>query len=390
MARKKVLLLVTLSETGGAQKVVYYLASGLDREKFDITVVCAPGGELIDWLKGLPHVGVIELDCLRRELSPLQDLRCLIKLYRLFKRGGFDIVHCHSGKAGILGRLAAHLAGVPRVFFTVHGWSIDESQPFPLRYLYSTAERLAGAVSTGVVCVSGHDLEKGKALRLVDGKKMTVIYNGVPDIYDPDQEDGPGGRKADRLRGELGLGADDIVVGTVMRLAPPKLPLMFLEAAVKLSGSLPEGAGPGVCFVVIGDGPLRKECEKYVFEHNLVGKVVFLGTREDAGELVAGFDVFVLFSSHEGLPLTIIEAMMAGVPVVAVNVGGVGEMVVDGETGYLIDGSDTGKAVGCIETLTSTPGLGRKMGIAGRRRARELFNLEKMVGMYEELYEGRV
>jgi len=243
--KHKILQLVTLSETGGAQKVVYYLAAGLDREKFDVTVACGPGGELVGWLKKLPAVKVIELDCLKREISPLKDVLCLLRLYRLFKSGGYHIVHCHSSKAGILGRMAAYLAGVPKIFFTAHGWGIGEWQPFLLRRLYILAERLAGRVSTRVVFVSEYDRKKGMAFKLVDAAKMVVIYNGVPDAAAPEKIN------SITVREEFGLSTGNIVIGTVLRLAPPKQPLLFLEAAKRLLAEDRDRYR----FIIVGDGP---------------------------------------------------------------------------------------------------------------------------------------
>lgn len=389
MAGKKILLLVTLSELGGAQKVVFHLAAGLGRDKFDITVGCAPGGELVGWLKKMPEVKVIELPCLKRDISPLDDALCFLRLYGLIKSGGYDIVHCHSSKAGILGRLAAYLAGVRQIYFTVHGWGIDERQPPPVRLLYTLFERLAGGVSTRVVCVSEHDWQKGLVLGLAGADKLTVIHNGMPDPYEhvlgysgKDQEIG------NELRSELGLGTGDIIIGSVVRLASPKQPLFLLELAARMAESTDIYRGGGPYFVIVGDGPLRPQCEEYIVRYNLGGRAFLLGTREDAARLVSSFDIFTLFSSHEGLPLTVIEAMLAGVPVVANSVGGVGEMVVHGETGYLVSGLYTDAAAGYIEELVKNRELRAAMGGAGRKRALEIFSLDRMIGLYENLYLG--
>lgn len=385
MAPTKVLLLVTLSEIGGAQKVVYHIASGLAAEEFDVTVACSPGGELVSWLRGLPSVRVVELGSLRRDISPFHDFLCLVQLYRLISSGGYDIVHCHSSKAGVLGRLAARMAGVRKIFFTVHGWGIDDRQPLPARFLYTTAERLAGAVSTRVVCVSEHDREKGVALGLVSPEKLAVVHNGVPDVYGQGSLP-PGGPPAGTgLRAELGLGSGDIVVGTVMRLAPPKDPLFFLEAADRLLG---KGNNSNLYFVIVGDGPLRPCCEEYIAGSNLEGRAFLLGTREDAPGLVSGFDIFTLFSRHEGLPLTVIEAMVAGLPVVASNVGGVGELVLHGETGCLADGFNPEAAAGYIGRLAGDRGLREELGRAGRSRALDRFGLGRMISLYKQIYLG--
>jgi len=382
LARVKVLQVVTLSEMGGAQKVVYHIAAGLPQKLFEMTVACAPGGELVRWLQQLPHkVRVIEVPELRRNISPFFDLLALYRLYRLIRRERFDVVHCHSSKAGVLGRLAAWMAGVPKIFFTAHGWGINEYQSRTARFFYTWAERLAGAVSTRVVCVSENDLDKGRRLGLAVGGKFCVIYNGLPETK----------WFKGTLRGELGIKKEDVVVGTVARLAPQKNPFFLLETAGRMAARSDNCRGEGkLYFVIVGDGPLRPKCEEFIKSKGLDGSVFLLGAREDAAELVQDFDVFVLFSRWEGLPLTVIEAMLAGVPVVANNTGGVGEMVVDGETGFLIEGLDPEAAERALVRLLSDRDLRRRMGEAGRRRAREKFSLAEMLCRYQELYlEGR-
>jgi glycosyltransferase involved in cell wall biosynthesis len=177
-----------------------------------------------------------------------------------------------------------------------------------------------------------------------------------------------------------------------MRLAPPKMPLFFLKLAAVLLGG--EGGNcenlNNLYFAVVGDGPLQYRCQEYIKEHNLGERVFMPGTRDDLPEIYSGFDIFTLFSSHEGLPLTVIEAMLAGLPVVAGNAGGVGEMVVHGETGYLVNGFDVKAAAGYIEELARDPALRREMGAAGRKRALEMFSLDRMIRQYEELYSGRL
>jgi glycosyltransferase involved in cell wall biosynthesis len=455
----KILLVVTLSEIGGAQKMVYHIAAGLEPALFDVTVACAPGGELVHWLRalvesraGLGETGpsvqagsgetgpaarlrnprVVEIPELKRDISPLQDLRALWRLYGLIRRERFDVVHCHSSKAGLLGRLAGWLAGAPKIYFTAHGWGINEYQSRPFRLFFTLTERLAGALSTGVICVSRYDYEKALALKLVRPGKLAVIYNGLPEpgehavppgtlqslitvselkfdepggvqrvapagiqnritVSEP-QSDNPGvfvGKKCvevhltqnEKLKKELGLAGTDRLAVTVMRLAPPKELLLFLEVARRLVQLFPD-----LYFTVIGDGPLRVACETFIQENGMTGRAFMTGTREDAAELVAGCEVLLHFSRWEGLPLTIIEAMLAGVPVVANRVGGIGELVADGETGLLIDRLDVQAAVRACEVLLGSQALRRQYGEAGRARARRLFSLAEMQLQYRKLY----
>jgi glycosyltransferase involved in cell wall biosynthesis len=374
----KVLLIITLSEIGGAQKVVYNIVAGLDPQQFDITVACAPGGELVNWLRNL-HQGIkiVEIPELKRDISPFNDLKAFLKLYALMKNNSYHIVHCHSSKAGILGRLAALKAGVPKIIFTVHGWGINEYQSWPIRFLYIWAERYAGARSTKVICVSESGLLKARRLKLVPGDKLSVIYNGLPV---PEKKDG-------YLHKELGIRKDDIIIGTVARLAFQKDPLFLLEIADRMiTHYKKDKSSAQPCFVFVGDGPLRTECEKFINDKGLKRSVFLLGTREEAAELVQDFDIFVLFSRWEGLPLTIIEAMMAGRPVVANAVGGVGELVVHQETGLLIKKLDANEAEKALLNLISDPEKRLSMGNAGQRRALNYFNIDKMVDKYRELY----
>lgn len=374
----KVLLVVTLSEMGGAQKVVYHLAAGLDARLFDVTVACAPGGELVSWLRQLPRkIRVVEIPELKRNIAPFSDLIAFFSLYKLIRQERFDVVHCHSSKAGILGRLAAWLAGVPKVFFTVHGWGINEYQRWPVRLFYTWAERLAGAVSTKVICVSESDLLKGQNLELVAKDKLSVIYNGLPE---PKKQKGI-------LRGELNIKKEDIIIGTVARLATQKDPLFLLRVAERMINHSSNGITEGkLYFVIIGDGPLRAQCEAFINGKGFNERVFLLGAREEAVQLIRDFDMFVLFSRWEGLPLTIIEAMQVGCPVVANAVGGVGELVLDQKTGYLINGLDVNEAEKALWDLVIDRDKRLSMGEAGRQRAVQLFDMREMVEKYRELY----
>jgi glycosyltransferase involved in cell wall biosynthesis len=378
----KILYIITLSELGGAQKVVYHLAAGLEPGLFEVAVACAPGGELVDWLRSLPGpVKVFELPELKRNISPIEDIKAFTKLYFLIRAGKYDIVHCHSSKAGILGRLAAKLAGVPDIYFTVHGWGLNAYQRNLVRLIYTWAERLAGSVSTKVICVSQADLIKGKAEKLAPYEKLALIYNGLPEPVE----------KGDLLRRELGIGREDLVIGTVARLAPQKDPLFFLQVAKRILSRQNSHKGQGrLLFVIIGDGPLKSNCEAYLTANWLDRKVFLLGSREEAACLVQDFDIFALFSRWEGLPLTIIEAMLAGCPVAATRVGGVGELVEDGETGYLIDQSDLDAAEAALMKLVHNPAGRRAMGKAGRERATRLFSIDEMIQNYTKLYLGRL
>ncbi|ATW27717.1 glycosyltransferase family 4 protein [Candidatus Formimonas warabiya] len=366
----KILQVITLSEIGGAQKVLFDIVRSLNRkESFEFHVACAPGGELVEWLKSM-EIKVFELPELVRPISPGRDLAAFIKLHRIIKENKYEVVHCHSSKAGILGRLAAKLTGVPRIVFTVHGWGVTPLQSPLKRFVFGFFERLAGKAATDVICVSKADFEMGKGF--VPGKKLKVIYNGVESL-----KGSPGG-----LRQEIDVGEKDVIVGMAARLKEPKDPLFLLKTAEKIL----QKHQTGVYFVLVGDGPLREECDDFIRANKLQSRIHLLGTRPDLIHLYQDFDVFALFSSWEGLPLTICEAMMAGLPVVASQVGGVGEQVTQGWNGFLLDKHDVDKAADYVNRLILNEALRKQMGENSKKRAEELFRIERMTEAYKELY----
>ncbi|MEL7567676.1 MAG: glycosyltransferase family 4 protein [Dehalobacterium sp.] len=372
----RILQIVTLSEVGGAQKVLFNIVAGLYKKGFEFHVACAPGGELVEWLQGL-GVRVFEMPELVRPIKPFTDLKALMKLRKLIMSEKYDLVHCHSSKAGIVGRLAAWLQDVPRIVFTVHGWGVNSQQSAMGQVLLGTAERVAGWVSTDVVCVSKADYRLGK--KFIDQKKLSVIYNGVERSE----------VRRGKLRQELGLSENDIVIAMAARLKKPKEPLLFLQVAEKLIKT----QGDNIHFILVGDGPLRGECEDFIGERKLGGQVHLLGTREDLIDLYSDFNIFVLLSSWEGLPLTICEAMRAGLPVVASRVGGVEEQVVSGWNGFLVEVNNKDNSIEIIENavehlkkLILDQKLCREMGANSRMNSEEVFDVDRMVGEYGKMY----
>jgi len=371
----KLFMGVTLSETGGAQKVVYHLLEALPADRYDITLACAPGGELIDWVTELNRrrprpIHLVTLPSLRREISPWADLGTLFALVRLLRRERFDVAHLHSSKMGILGRLAAWWAGVPKVIFTVHGWGVNEHQAAWKRWVFGRVEKAVARLTTRIACVSEYDLRVGQARGLVPSGKGLVIYNGVPEA-----EAKPGA-----LRDQLGLPSETCVIGMVGRLAEAKHPELVLHSAhaLKLRGCT------RFHLVLIGDGPLRGVSQRLISELGLAPFVTLLGTRDDARLLMSDLDILLLLSRYEGFPLVVLEAMQAGVPVVATPVGGVPEQVVSGETGLLV-AADPAIVAEQLDELIQRPGLRMAMGEAGKRRSAH-FAVQAMVQAYERLY----
>ncbi len=365
MTTPRLLLAVTLGEWGGAQRYVEQIALGA-RDRFTVKVVCGKGGDLPARLAA-HGIDTVKLPDLRRFPSPWGDTRAFIQLVRIIRRGRFNLLHASSTKAGLIVRAAAALVArdVP-VVFTAHGWAFTEGRPQPVRKVLAYLERWAAARTSAIICVSEHDRVLAARLAVADPSRMRVIYNGIdPSSFDRLRRRSP---QSDRLR--------IIMVG---RLRAPKDPLTLVEA-VRLV--------PGAELVIVGDGPLRRRVDALVRRRGLGDRVRVLGFREDVTQLLASADVFVLPTHWEGMPLAVIEAMMAGLPVVASRVGGIPEAVQDGVTGFLVPPRRADVLAKALENLRD-PERRRWMGEEARRVARERFTVSRMtqetLAVYEDL-----
>jgi glycosyltransferase involved in cell wall biosynthesis len=385
--RPALLHLVTLSEWGGAQACVFALARGFAAE-YSVTVGCGPGGPLVSRLRAA-GIRVVEVPDLIRAPAPLVDLKALWWLVRWMRRERFTLVHCHSTKAGLLGRFAATIAGVPVRVFTVHGWPFTGWWHPALRWATVAAERMAARISTAVICVSEHDRQRALRLGIGPAAKIRVVHNGVdPGRWlfaagevEPGAGSLPGGAlwRHGVVPDVRDGGCRVVAVG---RLTHQKDPFVLLRAWQLIRG--PHR------LIIAGDGALRADLEAAIRQHGLAGRVDLLGARDDVPDILHDADVFVMTSRWEGLPLAIIEAMMSGLPVVATAVGGVPEEVVDGETGLLVPPGEPEALARAVQRFLDDPQLRARAGAAGRRRAMERFTEARMLRETAEVYTGVV
>ncbi len=366
MRRSRPLLLyvVTLAEVGGAQSYVRDLIASPQKE-YDIAVAAHGEGPLRSAAMelGIPFV---PLRHVRRNLSLVHDPLGLVELVRLFRRLRPEIVHLNSSKAGVLGRLAASLARVPVRIFTAHGWAFKATTGVGAT-LYLWADRAVRPLTTMVICVSENELRAGIAARVCLPARSTVIKNAV--------EVGRPGRS------DRGHGVRPAEIVSVGRLAEPK-DFSTLVAAFAL---LPAGCAR---LRLLGDGPQRGRIEAQIDDLGLTDSVELAGEVADVGPYLEQADVFVLSSSSEGMPISVLEAMAAGLPVVASAVGGLAEVVVEGETGYLVPPGDAGALAARLAELAGDPGSAARLGNAGYRRAEECFSLPRWRERHLELYRS--
>lgn len=374
MTKIKILQIATVSSWGGAPQVVFDLVKNLDKNKFSVELACGTGK---GWEK-MKETGVkiYPLPNMRREIDPIRDLKTIWTIYRIIKKGNYNIVHCHSTKAGLVGRIAAKLAGTKRIYFTVHGWGFYNSEYKWAQKMLVSLEKIIARMTSKIICVSRNDLDEGIKNKITQKDRMGVIYNGIDFKNYVDRQ---GSRQI------FGLEESVIVFGFVARLANQKNPQLFLKAAEKIVKKCDNAN-----FIIIGDGPLMAECRKLSSEMNLDNKIKFLGELPNvkAKQLMSGFDVFVLSSRFEGLPLTVIEAMFAGLPIIAGNVGGIPELISDSKNGFLVNAGSVDELVQKMEYFIENPDQAISMGREGKKIAQEKFTLEKMVANYQNLYQN--
>jgi len=370
---------ITRLDLGGAQDNTLYTVSHL-RAPFVPSLVCGPGG-ILDREALRLGVPLRFIRALRRRIRPHRDLEAIARLARVFREERPDIVHTHSSKAGIVGRLAARLAGVPHIVHTIHGYGFHSGQPWMLRRALIGAERLAGRVTTHFIAVSRANLEEGIALGLYGPDRVTLIRSGVRlEDFSAAARGGAGQEARAALRRELGLSGDTPLVGMVACLKPQKSPLTFVEVAARVARQAPAAA-----FVLAGDGELRPQVERRARELNLAARLHLLGWRRDVPRLMAAFDVLLHTSRWEGLPRVLPEAIAASVPIVATGVDGTRDILRDGETGFVCAPHDAeGLAAGVLRLLGD-----RHLAAAIALRARSVlpeFDIDGMVRAQERLY----
>jgi glycosyltransferase involved in cell wall biosynthesis len=360
-ARRRLLLTVYPPDGGAAQHVVD-LALGLDADLWAIDLACLAGSEVWAKLESRSNVTLHELRGSHGRPG-LGDLGNLTHLARL--AGSADVIHGHSSKAGFLTRLAALMKGRRgQTLFTPHGWSFWAAGGAESR-AYLALERAAAHWCRFLVTVSNAERQAGLARRVGRREQYRVILNGIAlERYAAEPHPLPG-----RI----------LFVG---RLRSPKRVDLAVRALALVRRTLPEAT-----LDVVGDGPLRDELGELAAREGVTESIGWLGTRSDVPELLAGAACLLLASDYEGCPLTVLEAMAAGLPVVATAVGGVPELVAEGETGLLVPPGRPEPIASALEAILGSPDRARAFGAAGRERARLLFSRERMVSEIGALYD---
>ena len=375
----RVLHPITRLIIGGAQENTMLTASHLNKNRWDVDIISGTQtgteGSIINEVYDR-NIRLFLEPKLVREINPLKDLIALFLLIRLIKKRKYDIVHTHSSKAGIIGRWAAWIAGVPIIVHTVHGWGHHDQQSPWIRKFYILLEKLTLKITDQLIAVSHKNIHKGLTDGIGRNKDYSVIRSGI-------ELECFGHPKLDKetMRKQLGIPKDAIVIGTVIRLSPQKAPLDFIQAAIMLAPKVDK-----IYFVLVGDGPLKDQVIQTAKEYNIYDRLIMTGLRRDIPELMNCFDIFVLSSLWEGLPRVIPQAMATGLPVVATAIDGSAEIVKDSQNGLLVPAGKPEFIVDAVMKILTKPELTKDIKNNALLTVDE-YSAEKMVDHIESLYE---
>lgn len=375
-----VLFVITGLASGGATNVVLDLASHFNNHSdFEVQLLTGPippGRTDVTYLAHEMGINTRLVPSLINHINPVVNLKAVADIRRIMRQGNYDIVHTHSSVAGVIGRIAAFSAGVPVVLHHVHGWGLHARESQFTQRLYVNLERLCARFTTQMIVVSRPDIQKGLAHRIGREDQYTLVYNGI------DLERFRQPLNDNQMHKKLGLDPDCKHVGMIGRLDGQKNPLDFIRAAATVISRYPK-----VQFLIVGDGQLRPDCERLIDELNLRGKFFLLGYKNDVPRIISLLTITAMSSLWEGLPIAFLESMSAGKPIVANNVDGASDVVIDGETGFLVTPRQPREMAERILYLLNNENLCSEMGQVAQQRS-NYFSKDRMVAQVESLYKG--
>lgn len=358
----------------GAGGVAVRGALSLPSDRYQSTLIAGSGDVLLDAARE-QGVEVIVVPELVSPISPSRDARALSVLTDLMRAQHFDVVHTHSAKAGVLGRVAASRSGAGRIVHTLHGFPWHEFQRAPVRETYVRIERRLSRITDSYLAVgTGVAVE---AIRRGIARPEQIITIG-PAVEPPTVTLSPASRL--RARALLGLSEGDLVVGTVGRMDYQKAPEVMLDAIARM-------ATPAK-LVWVGGGPLAEAVAVRARHLGLADRVLLLGHREDVPLILPAFDVFAMSSRYEGLPCAIVEAQACGIPVVATTVNAVPDVVVPGESGLLVAPQDADQLAVALDFALGHPAAAARWADAAARHLGERYDPRTLGQTLCDVYSG--
>lgn len=377
MKCKKIFYVVTKSVWGGAQRYVFDLATNLPKDRFEAVVAAGESGLLFDKLREA-GIRTITIPGLQRDISFLKELVSFWHLLKIFIREKPDIVHLNSTKAAGLGSVATFAYNLlqttsyklqAKAIFTVHGWGFNEDRPLPTRAVISLISWFSSLFQNKIICINNADLKT--AQKFIPMRKLALIFNGIEPINFLSREEARAffSKKIGRLIAE-----NTIFIGTNAELTKNK-GLGYLIEALR---ALPT-TNYQLQTIIIGEGENREKLQNQIKLLGLQNSVFLAGFIPEAARYLKAFDIFVLPSLKEGLPYTIMEAMFAGLPVVATNVGGIPDLVEHKKTGLLMAPKDVNALAQMLQALIQSKKMREEFGNRASKTIETKFTLRDMI-----------
>jgi len=371
--------------TGGADENTLFTVQGLNKDKYEVDLIIGEEFDksILNKVKN-NSFNIIQIKGLKWKLNFFYDPIVLIKLIRLMGKNHYDIVHTHTTKAGILGRIASRMTGVPVIIHGLHGSTFQAFNSGLLNWLLFLFERLTGRFTDAYISVSKVLSEKYIEKGIGKKENYYTVYSGMEleTFYNVREK-----IDCEKKQRELGINSKHFVIGNVARLEKRKGHKFLLDAFQKI---IMRRKDCPLKLLIIGEGDERGNLENYVRELNLGEKVIFTGYREDVEELMALMDVFVLTSLREGLPRVLVQAAAVGIPLVAFNVDGVPEIVKDNHNGFLIRTKDVEKLANRIVKYIDNRDLILLHGQKGREFIKDKWSIEDMVDKIDKVYQDLI
>ncbi len=378
----KIAQIITRMDWGGSPDIFRLTCSYLDKQSYDLQIIIGetkhPTQKTRIFLERFSSQ-VVMVSQLHRDINLFYDFIAFCKLYRLFRKERFDVVHTHTAKAGALGRAAAYLAGVPVIIHTPHGHNFYGYFGKLFSGFVIFAERALAKITDKIIVLTRLEMDDFIKFKVVGPDKIALIPQGL-EIDSLSEK----ALSKQEIKNRFGLSPDELLVGMIGRLEEIKGPDYFIEAALHLTDKVPQ-----VKFILVGEGSLRRSIEEKVIRSGArADRFIFTGWQEDVSGILPGLDVLVLPSLNEAVGIVLLEAQACGVAVVASRVGGIPEVVRDHESGILVEPKDAKALEEAIIYLLQNKEARVKMGECGRQWVKGKFPAQDMVDKVSLLYQG--
>ena len=369
------ILYILEATSGGTQKHVIDIAKKIDKSEFQLDIIYSTdrNNNFVQESKGIFN-STIGLP-IRRSAS-FTDIFNIIKMRKIILENNYDIVHCHSTKAGFVGRLATFVSRHPNVIYSPHGFMFCDNRILMKRFLYLKMEKYLGYVTQRLVAVSGSERDLALEHNIVPNKKIITLYNSI------DPSDFDDFTYINRVPEKMKDGSE-IILGTVGRLYYQKDPITLIKSFKIINDRF-----PNTKLVMVGDGPLEQVCIKLIDKLGLKSKIDLTGYQKNSKAFYKIFDIFMLSSHYEGLPYALLEAMSMGIPSIGTNVVGIKDLILNGRTGYLAEEEDYNGLADAVINLLSNPQLLSEFSENAKNITRENFNFNNGIKEYQEFYSS--